>query len=214
MTYQLMNGLEIPLLYQGLSFAIQADELVQLLNITSTHWVKISNISYQGDQIFLCDNLNVISPGESWGLNAIGFESSLRFVQVRTQSIWCMMGKRCTTIESIVFGDWTWRSMRNVAVQLDHHEPYLRFYYRKREKIKQYEFFLEKLKKKKGLYRSYCHLQFFQKYLDIDFLQQRQNLPLWKTFMISVNWLIFMLKNIWGWLNTIEYSKRNFQWLR
>ena len=39
--------------------------------------------------------------------------------------------------------------MRNVAVQLDHHEPYLRFYYRKREKIKQYEFFLEKLKKKK-----------------------------------------------------------------
>ena len=87
MTYQLMNGLEIPLLYQGLSFAIQADELVQLLNITSTHWVKISNTSYQGDQIFLCDNLNVISPGESWGLNTIGFESSLRFVQVRTQSI-------------------------------------------------------------------------------------------------------------------------------
>lgn len=54
----------MPLLYQGLSFASQADELLQLLNITSTHWVKISNISYQGDEIFICDKLNVISPGE------------------------------------------------------------------------------------------------------------------------------------------------------
>ena len=81
------------------------------------------------------------------------------------------------------------------------------------EKIKQYEFFLEKLKKI-GLHRIYCHLQIFQKYSDIDFLQQRQNLPLWKTLMISVNWHIFMLKNMWGWPNTTEYSKRNFQWLR
>lgn len=96
MTYQLMNGLEMPLLYQGLSFATQANELLQLLNITSTHWVKISNISYQGDEIFICDKLNVISPGEWWGSNATAFESSLC---AGKDSIYMMYdGKRCTII--------------------------------------------------------------------------------------------------------------------
>ena len=57
MAHSNMGGLQHPILYDKLAFEIQRGELIQILNVSSSQWITVSNIGSQPGQVNVYDIL-------------------------------------------------------------------------------------------------------------------------------------------------------------